>query len=113
MPAGVSTSASPRLTCSLPWSRKRSRSAPWSGLLSFEQGKASLLEITLADDAAIIGKEIAGAGFPRDSTVVAILRRDHVVVPRGDTMFSEGDEVLVLVTPESEPDVRSLLTASR
>ncbi len=82
-------------------------------LLSFEQGKASLLEITLADDAGIIGKEIAGAGFPRDSTVVAVLRRDHVVVPRGDTMFNAGDEVLVLVTPDSEPDVRALLTASR
>lgn len=79
-------------------------------LLSFEQGKAALLEITLAEDATIIGREIAEAGFPRDSTVVAILRRDHVVVPRGDTTFAEGDEVLVLVTPASEPDVRALLT---
>ncbi len=82
-------------------------------LLSFEQGKASLLEITLADSAQVIGEEIAEAGFPRDSTVVAILRRDHVVVPRGDTTFHEGDEVLVLVTPASEPDVRALLTTSR
>lgn len=82
-------------------------------LLSFDQGKASLLEITLADGATILGQEIAGAGFPRDSTVVAILRRDRVVVPRGDTTFAAGDEVLVLVTPASEPDVRALLTATQ
>jgi Trk K+ transport system NAD-binding subunit len=41
--------------------------------------------------------------------VVAILRQDHVVVPRGDTPLLEGDEVLVLVTPESEDAVRHLL----
>lgn len=82
-------------------------------LLSFEQGKASLLEITLADDARIIGEEIADVRFPRDSTVVAILRRDHLVVPRGDTTFGPGDEVLVLVTPASEAEVRTLLTALR
>lgn len=82
-------------------------------LFSFEQGKASLVEINLAEDAAIIGEEIARAGFPRDSTVVAILRHEHVVVPRGDTTFAAGDEVLVLVTPASEPDVRALLTQTR
>lgn len=82
-------------------------------LLSFEHGKASLLEITLAAEATIVGRDIAAAGFPRDSTVVAVLRRDHVVVPRGDTVFSAGDEVLVLVTPASEPDVRALLTTTR
>ena len=50
-------------------------------------------------------------GFPRDSTVVAILRQDHVVVPRGDTLLL-GDEVLVLVTPDSEDAVRRLLTGT-
>jgi Trk K+ transport system NAD-binding subunit len=40
---------------------------------------------------------------------VAIIRQDHVVVPRGDTPLQVGDEVLVLVTEESEPTVRELL----
>ena len=41
--------------------------------------------------------------------MVAILRSRAVVVPRGDTSFLPGDEVLVLVTDESEPAVRQLL----
>jgi len=81
-------------------------------LLSFEHGKASLIEITLDGDAPVIDKELAEVGFPHDSTVVAILRRDRVIVPRGDTVFDQGDEVLVLVTPESEADVRVLLTSA-
>ena len=30
-------------------------------------------------------------------------------MPRGDTVLAEGDEVLVLVTPDSEDTVRALL----
>ena len=79
-------------------------------LLSFERGQASLIETTLAEDAPIVDQELAGCRFPRDSTVVAVIRRDRVIVPRGDTVFQVGDEVLVLVTPDSEADVRTLLT---
>jgi trk system potassium uptake protein TrkA len=78
-------------------------------LLSFEGGRAGLVEVTLAATSPAINKEIVELGFPRDSTVVAILRQDHVVVPRGDTPLLEGDEVLVLVTPDSEEVVRGLL----
>src|SRR5262247_254024 len=80
-------------------------------LLSFEGGRARLVEVTLAPGSPAIDKEIVQLGLPRDSTVVAILRQDHVVVPRGDTPLLEGDEVLVLVTPESEDAVRMILVA--
>jgi trk system potassium uptake protein TrkA len=81
-------------------------------LLSFEGGRAGLVEVTLAPGSPAIDREIVELGFPRDSTVVAILRQDHVVVPRGDTPLLEGDEVLVLVTPDSEEAVRELLIGS-
>ncbi len=78
-------------------------------LLSLEGGRAKLAEVTLADTSPSLDKEIAEVGLPRDSTVVAILRDDKVVVPRGETILRLGDEVLVLVTDESEEAVRALL----
>ena len=78
-------------------------------LLSFEGGKARLAEVRLADTSPANDKEIMELGLPRDSTVVAILRQDRVVVPRGDTVLHSGDEVLVLVSNESEDDVRQIL----
>jgi trk system potassium uptake protein len=81
-------------------------------LLSFEGGKAKLAEVTLAAGSPAIGREISNLGFPRDSTVVAVLRNDHVVVPRGDTTVRVGDEVIVLVTIESEDEVRKILTGN-
>ena len=80
-------------------------------LLSFEGGKGKLAEVTLAANSPAVDKEIVELGFPRDATVVAILRKDHVVHPRGDTVLRVGDEVIVLATGESETDIRRILIA--
>ena len=70
-------------------------------LLSFEGGKAKLAEVTLAGSVAAVGKEIVELRL-RDSTVVAVIRHDHVVVPAA-TPSCAGDEVLVLVTLTRSP----------
>ncbi len=74
-------------------------------LFEFEGGEARLVEVTLADDSPALDRTLAGLGFPRDATVVAVLRGGHVVVPRGDTVLQRDDEVLALATPDSEDAV--------
>ncbi len=81
-------------------------------ILRFEGGLARLVEVTLADDAAVVGRSIAKTELPREATIVAILRADHLVVPRGETIFEPGDEVLALVTPDSEDEIREILTGT-
>jgi trk system potassium uptake protein TrkA len=78
-------------------------------LLSFEGGRARLSEATLADTSPSVGKDLAELALPRDSTVVAIIRESHVIVPRGDSVLRAGDEVLVLTTPDAEDDVVATL----
>jgi len=78
-------------------------------LLAFEGGKAKLAEVTLAPDSPAADREIAHLGFPRDATVVALIRDERVVVPRGDTIVRAGDEVLVLVTNDADDEVRRIL----
>ena len=79
-------------------------------LLQLEKGRARLVEVTLADDSPVIGPMIRELNIPRDSTFVAVVREEHVVVPRGDTVFQAGDEVIALVTPDSEDEIRRMLT---
>ena len=78
-------------------------------LLSLEGGNARLAEVTLTDKSPAIGSQISALGLPRESTIVALIRDRHVVVPRGDTVLRPNDEVLVLVTGEAEDDVRRAL----
>ncbi len=78
-------------------------------LLQFEGGNAHLVEVTLAETSPAAGRSVADLGIPRDATVVAVVRQDHLVVPRGDTVLGAGDEVLLLVTGTAEDAVHDLL----
>ncbi len=78
-------------------------------LLRFEGGSAHLVEVTLAEDSPADGVSVADLGVPRDATIVAVVRADHLLVPRGDTRLAAGDEVLVLITADAEDEVQRLL----
>ena len=58
----------------------------------------------------MVDRALKDIGVPRDATIVAVVRGEHVVMPRGDTVFEAGDEVLAMVTPDSEENVRRILT---
>jgi trk system potassium uptake protein TrkA len=81
-------------------------------LLQFQGGSAHLVEITLAEDSPANDQAIADLPFPRDAVVVAVVRADRLIVPRGDTRLQAGDEVLVLVTAEAEDAVQTLFIGS-
>jgi trk system potassium uptake protein TrkA len=78
-------------------------------LLQFEGGSANLVEVTLAEGSPAEGIALADLEIPRDATIVAVVRQDRLVVPRGDTVLSAGDEVLALVIGDAEDAVRRLL----
>ena len=79
-------------SCSPRSSRRPSRSGSFVRLLQFQGGDAHLVEITLAEDSPANDTAIADLDFPRDAVVVAIVRGDRLVVPRGDTIVQSGDE---------------------
>ena len=81
-------------------------------LLQFEGGDAHLVEVTLADDSPARNRPLADLAVPRDASIVAVVRQGRVVIPRGDTVMQVGDEVVVLVTVESEDQVKGLLVGS-
>lgn len=78
-------------------------------LLELEGGKVNIIEVTLADDSPAAGRTLTELDFPRDAIVVAVVRQGHVLVPGGDTVLAGGDEVVALVTTETEDAVTQLL----
>jgi trk system potassium uptake protein TrkA len=82
-------------------------------LLQFQGGAAHLVAITLADDSPANDTAIADLDFPRDAVVVAVVRGDRLIFPRGETILQSGDEVLVLVIAEAEDAVHSLFIAEQ
>lgn len=79
-------------------------------LLNLEQGKVSLLEVTLAEGSPANDKTVGDLKMPPDCTIVAVVRDRHVITPSGDTPLHVGDEVLALAGPEAEIDLKRALT---
>ena len=77
-------------------------------LLNLEGG-ARLVEVTLATTSPAAGVAISELAIPRDATIVALVRERHVIVPRGETVVSAGDEVIALITGDAEDELKAIL----
>ena len=78
-------------------------------LLTFQRGNANLVELTLADDAPLVGELVSNVPWPNDVALVAILREGRVIVPTPDAALEGGDELLLVATSEVESELDALL----
>jgi trk system potassium uptake protein TrkA len=78
-------------------------------LMTFRQGQANLVEITLPDGAPVIGRPVRDMQLPRDAALVAIVRGSRVVVPGPDEPLEGGDELLFVAIQDVEPRLRQLV----
>ncbi|MBB2942382.1 trk system potassium uptake protein TrkA [Actinoplanes lutulentus] len=81
-------------------------------LMTFRQGEANLVEITLPRDAPYEGQPIRDVPLPRDSALVAILRGKRVLVPTPDDPLEAGDELIFVCTSEVEEQIRAVVLGS-
>jgi trk system potassium uptake protein TrkA len=82
-------------------------------LLQFEQGQVSLHEVRLAEGSPAAGKTLRELRVPVDAALVAVVREGHVIVPKEDTVFAAGDEVLAVTSEGSEDYLRAQLVGER
>ncbi len=78
-------------------------------LLSFREGEASLVEVTLPPDTPLAGSRVGSIVWPPDVTLVAILRDAHVIAPSADDPLEAGDELLFVSAPDQEHALHDLL----
>ena len=81
-------------------------------LLTFRQGQANLVELTLAADAPLVGQLVGTVPWPTDVALTAILREGRVIVPAPDIALEGGDELLLVATTEVEGELDRLLSGS-
>jgi trk system potassium uptake protein TrkA len=79
-------------------------------LLSFREGEASLVEVTLPPDTPHAGSRVGSIAWPADVTLVAILRDKHVLAPSPDDPLEAGDELLFVSAPDQEEALHELLS---
>jgi trk system potassium uptake protein TrkA len=78
-------------------------------LMTFRQGEANLVEVTLTADTPLAGKPVRVLKLPHDSALVAILRAGRVIAPQADDALEPGDELLFVAIAAVEQDIRAAL----
>ncbi|MFD2473789.1 potassium channel family protein [Amycolatopsis silviterrae] len=78
-------------------------------LMTFRQGQANLVELTLPEETPLAGKPVSELALPRDAALVTILRGDRVIVPQPEDPLEAGDELLFVATSDVEPEIRTAL----
>lgn len=80
-------------------------------LLTFRQGDANLVELTLPATASVIGCRVGDVTWPQDTAITAIVRDGRVIAPSVDDTLEAGDEVFFISTDEQEQALAALLTS--
>ena len=78
-------------------------------LLTFKKSTAHLSEFTLPDESRLVGVRVRDIAFPGDAVLVAIIRDGLPLTPERDRAFEGRDELLFVVTAESEADLAEML----
>jgi trk system potassium uptake protein TrkA len=80
-------------------------------LMTFRQGEANLVELTLPQDAPLAGQLVGSVAWPLDTALVAILREGRVLVPTPDDTLEGGDELMFVANQDVEDELGELLSA--
>jgi trk/ktr system potassium uptake protein len=72
-----------------------------------------LVEVKLTAGSPNTGRPMYELRLPPDSTIVAILREGHVVIPQPETVLAADDELIALAAPDAEDAFRNAVMGPR
>jgi trk system potassium uptake protein len=71
-------------------------------MLKLREGQATLVELTVAPGAAVIGKPLHSLALPPECVLVTVLRGEAVIIPSNDTTIQAGDQILAIAHLDRE-----------
>ncbi|MFZ2095617.1 MAG: chloride channel protein [Anaerolineales bacterium] len=70
--------------------------------------KVKIVDVFVEPGSVASGKQVKDLRWPPDSIVVSISRRQHVIIPRGDTKILSGDTLTIVTEDPSIDEVKAL-----
>jgi trk system potassium uptake protein TrkA len=78
-------------------------------LLKLRKGEFSLIEEKVHPLSPSVNQTIRDIQLPSESTIVAIIRKNQLLIPHGDTVLQPADEILALVHTSQLKELARLL----
>jgi trk system potassium uptake protein TrkA len=77
-------------------------------LLDLPQERLEIIEMLLSGDSKVTGRRVGDLEMPEGTLLISVLREGKGFVPNPDTVLEAGDEVLAVLDPGVEEDLKSL-----
>ncbi len=77
-------------------------------LLDLQEEQLEIIEMLLGRDCRVTGKRVGDLEMPEGSLLISVLRNGKGFVPGPDTVLEVGDEVLAVLDPGHEEQLKTL-----
>jgi trk system potassium uptake protein TrkA len=78
-------------------------------LLDFPEERLEIIEMLLEKDSKAAGQKVGDLQMPEGSLLISVLREGRGFVPGPDTVLEAGDEILAVLDPGREEDLKDFL----
>jgi trk system potassium uptake protein TrkA len=78
-------------------------------LLDFPEERLEIIEMLLEKDSKVAGQRVSDLNMPEGSLLISVLRDGAGFVPGPETVLEPGDEVLAVLDPGKEEDLKDFL----
>ena len=80
-------------------------------LLDLPQERLEIIEMLLGSGSQVTGRRVGDLEMPEGTLLISVLREGRGFVPGPDTVLEEGDEVLAVLDPGVEEDLKTFFGA--
>ncbi len=108
---GVDQAISPRVLCANRILRFV-RSSSVNSIAVVADGRGEVLELEVHHRRGKGSRKVKHLGLPRGTVIGALVRGDEVLIPAGDTVVEDGDQMILFTLPENLGDVEALFARS-
>ena len=76
---------------------------------SVGDAEAELIEAQVLGTSPLAGKILKDIDWPKEVLVGAVMKKDEIIIPKSDTVFSEGDIIILFYRTKDVEQVEKLL----
>jgi len=80
-------------------------------LLALEEERLEIIEVEVDDDAPAVGRRVSEVELPEGVLIISVLRGGGGFVPKADTVIESGDEILLVLDPGLEEDIKPVFAS--
>jgi trk system potassium uptake protein TrkA len=82
-------------------------------LLELRKENLEIVEVQIDRDSPVAGKRVAGLSLPEGSRLISVMRDGHSEIAVGSTVLRPGDQVLAIMQPGKEDELRKVLLSKK